>query len=354
MTAPSFLKRTLLVFGSLSSLLAPSVAHAFTGLCDDTTLTPPGPDQCIAQIQAATGVVVNDVFTDSNGAMADQLPTYGVLFNQWPGCDFTSFAGCAGYDTPPYDCPGEYSCNGMITNTFAHASAAMAGPPDHAWWHPCRTSNHDLDANGCPQYVCVADGDASGYNPWEGLVFDLGGPSNKVAIFATNDHGPQPCESLEYTIYLSDNPFAKEKIDYPLTDGVDPQKWNRAVLNRIYTTLGEDPPDARSRRSCVVRRHGGLRRRAGLVRAGLRAPLRDHVPLRRRDRRQRRPRFLRLSVRLERGRARFGRWPHRVGRRRLPRRRRRPLRRLQLPDGPARLRLQRLRSQRPPRRARGV
>lgn len=62
-----------------------------------------------------------------------------------------------------------------------------------------------------------------------------GGPSNQVAIFAQNDHGPQPCESVEYTVYLTDNPFAKDAIEDPTTTGADPQKWNRAVLKKIFT-----------------------------------------------------------------------------------------------------------------------
>ncbi len=101
---------------------------------------------------------------------------------------------------------------------------------------PCRFESSTLDANGClTAFTCIPDGTAGNFNPWEGLVFDLGGPSNKVAIFATNDHGPQPCESLEYTVYLSDNPLAKSKIDQPAMTGVDPQQWNRAVLKTVYT-----------------------------------------------------------------------------------------------------------------------
>jgi MYXO-CTERM domain-containing protein len=66
-------------------------------------------------------------------------------------------------------------------------------------------------------------------------VFDLGGPSNRVAIFAENDHGPQPCESLEYTIFLTDNPQSQEVVLQPTTTGADPQKWNRAVLSKVFT-----------------------------------------------------------------------------------------------------------------------
>lgn len=221
-------RSTLALLLTLGSLGVPGVAHA-TGVCD---ATPAAPQACIDAIQASGGVV-NDVFKDSNGLTADQLPVFGQLFNQWPGCDTTSFAGCSGVDTLPYDCPGQYSCAGAA-NTFANASAYL-GTLNHQWWHPCRLSNHTL-TNGCPAFgQCIADGVGGSYFPWEGLVFDLGGPSNKVAIFATNDHGPQPCESTEYTVFLSDNPFSQEVELNPTTSGIDPNKWNRAVLKQIFT-----------------------------------------------------------------------------------------------------------------------
>ncbi|HVY45939.1 MAG TPA: putative metal-binding motif-containing protein, partial [Minicystis sp.] len=230
------MKRLVLSAGAagLVSLLAAGAARASTGLCDQTAATQ---QACIDAIQMSGGVV-NAIFTDANGNDALHLPAYGVLYNQWgPGCTLTSFAGCAGYDTGNADCPGQYACDGTVTNTFANASARLNGPPDHLWWHPCRFASRTVDANGClTAYTCLSDGDASNYNPWEGAVFDLGGPSNKVAIFATNDHGPQPCESLEYTVFLTDNPMSKDApILDPSTQGVDPTKWNRAVLKTVYT-----------------------------------------------------------------------------------------------------------------------
>jgi MYXO-CTERM domain-containing protein len=210
--------------------LSSGSADAATGVCDSNP--PTSSEACIAAIQAAGGVV-NDIFTDAGGLTGPELPIFGTLFNQWPGCDGTVFAGCGGLDTAPYDCPGQYTCP-TSTNSFSNAST-YANALDHQWWHPCRLANHAL-VNGCPQFTaCVADGVGGAYFPWEGLVYDLGGPSNKVAIFATNDHGPQPCESTEYTVYLSDNPFATETIQDPATSGIDPNKWNRAVLKQIFT-----------------------------------------------------------------------------------------------------------------------
>jgi len=216
-----------------AGLLTASRVEAATGTCDSNP--PTSSNACIAAIQSAGGVV-NDIFKDKNGLTGPQLPLFAKYFNNWPGCDTTSWAGCAGESTPPYDCPSKYTCNSAVTNTVANATKYLE-KLDHLWWHPCRLIDHTL-VNGCPNRAtsnCVADGVTTGYFPWEGLVFDLGGPSNKVAIFAQNDHGPQPCESVEYTIYLTDNPLAKEAIEDPATTGTDPQKWNRAVLQQIFT-----------------------------------------------------------------------------------------------------------------------
>jgi MYXO-CTERM domain-containing protein len=215
---------------------AANAAHASTGVCDSN---PPTTSQaCIDAIQAANGVV-NDIFRDVNGKTATQLPIYGQLVNVWPAaCLNANTAGCdPGTDTSPYDCPGEYSCVSHTTALFTSVASAV-NALDHTWGHPCRLVDHTLDANGCPNFTntnCVSDGTTGSYNPWEGFVFDLGGPSNQVAIFAMNDHGPQPCESLEYTIFLTDNPQSKEIILSPTTTGADPNKWNRAVLKKVFT-----------------------------------------------------------------------------------------------------------------------
>ncbi len=218
--------------GLFAALLLPAAARAQTGVCD---ANPPASTQaCIDAIQNNGGVVVNDIFRDSNGLTGPELPVFGTLFNNWPNCpDVTGWAGCAGVSTAPYDCPPSYGCDATAVNNFATASQYLNGL-DHLWWHPCRLAQPNL-VNGCPQWGCIADGVGGAYYPWEGAVFDLGGPSNKVAIFAQNDHGPQPCESLEYTVYLTDNPYSIEAILDPKTQGVDPNKWNRAVLTNVYT-----------------------------------------------------------------------------------------------------------------------
>lgn len=67
------------------------------------------------------------------------------------------------------------------------------------------------------------DSDILSANTW-----DLGGPSNQVAVFPVVDHGPLPEETMEYTVYLSNNPSAT-------TLGADgATQWVRAELERVY------------------------------------------------------------------------------------------------------------------------
>jgi MYXO-CTERM domain-containing protein len=67
------------------------------------------------------------------------------------------------------------------------------------------------------------DTDILSANTW-----DLGGPSNQVAVFPVVDHGPLPEETMEYTVYLS-NDAAATTIG---SDGAT--QWVRAELERVY------------------------------------------------------------------------------------------------------------------------
>ncbi|MFO0618803.1 MAG: putative metal-binding motif-containing protein [Polyangiaceae bacterium] len=227
--------RSLPVLGALVVALTFAAPSALAAPCDV--------NNCTAQIEAINGVVINDVFTDANGNTAQQLPVYGKLINNWPNCpEHVDFAG-AGHSIAPFDCPSQYVTD--ATSPTVAAGNAFLGAVDRLWWQPCRLADPTL-SNGCvANWSCIADGLGGNYNPWQGLVFDLGGPSNRVAVFAENDHGPQPCESLEYTVYLSDNPYAGDVVLDPKTTGVDPNKWNRAVLSKIYTAgwVQVRPPD---------------------------------------------------------------------------------------------------------------
>lgn len=59
--------------------------------------------------------------------------------------------------------------------------------------------------------------------PWNGTVFDLGGPANKAVVFPVIDHGPLPSEALEYTVYLTDKPTSTNLAD-----------WHLATLSEVY------------------------------------------------------------------------------------------------------------------------
>ncbi|APR81196.1 internalin, putative [Minicystis rosea] len=239
------------------AVVATTVLAAAAATSTDARAATCNVEACTAEIQAAAGLVVNEVFTDSNGHTATQLPVYGKLVNNWPGCpERVDYAG-AGHSIPPYDCPGQY-VGDATTATVASANVFLSSV-DRQWWQPCRLGNGALtDIGGAmcvSDWTCIADGLGGNYNPWQGLVFDLGGPSNKVAIFAENDHGPQPCESLEYTVFLSDNPNAHADTDIildPSKDGVDPMKWNRAVLSKVYTKgfVEVRPPDPAGHAAC--------------------------------------------------------------------------------------------------------
>lgn len=107
--------------------------------------------------------------------------------------------GAAGFSTSPTD-------YGYVTVSNSPAEYAAAGRCLDMWWI------QDL-----------GDGDLTSGNVW-----DLGGPSNQVAVFPVVDHGPLPQEAIEYTVYLSNNPSATEAG----TDGNT--HWVLAKIDRVY------------------------------------------------------------------------------------------------------------------------
>ncbi len=218
---------------ALLGLCLPLSAHASTGVCDQSSGDTGATEQaCVAAIQAlGPGTVVDGVFKDAQGRTGDQLPVYGKLINPFPGCT-----------------TGNTICNGDLTNYQANPKvncvnkdrtfSTIASFVDALDWKYANSIRlHDAHGmNGaCPVWSDqVVDGNKEGYKPWEGLVFNLGGPSNKVVLFPVNDHGPQPCESTEYTVYLTNNPASRDIIDNPTTTGADPNKWNRAKLSKLF------------------------------------------------------------------------------------------------------------------------
>lgn len=77
----------------------------------------------------------------------------------------------------------------------------------------------------------VCDGEQAMFLPQHGAIFDLGGEGNRVAVFPFTDHDPLPCESFEFSVWLSNNPDAVEVAE---AGRPDPNRWNPAVLTRAF------------------------------------------------------------------------------------------------------------------------
>jgi hypothetical protein len=90
----------------------------------------------------------------------------------------------------------------------AGSLAANANGLDHAW---VQNTAPNANPNG-----------ATGSAPSQGIVWNLGGQANQVAVFVFVDHGPVPGEVLENTAWLSNDPNA--------ADG----GWTQASLVHVY------------------------------------------------------------------------------------------------------------------------
>ncbi|MEZ4314385.1 MAG: fibrinogen-like YCDxxxxGGGW domain-containing protein, partial [Polyangiaceae bacterium] len=133
----------------------------------------------------------------------------------------TSVAGCSGYS---YDVASwAYTCGGA--------------------------SQADFNARGnCLDMWWVQDNGNNDLNKSNTVVWDLGGPSNQVAVFPIIDHGPMPNEAIEYTVYLSDNPNATAVGPDGSTHWVQAQivkvyleGWHPAWIADGFTTVWQLP-----------------------------------------------------------------------------------------------------------------
>jgi len=73
------------------------------------------------------------------------------------------------------------------------------------------------DVGGCGSYNGVG-----GNCPSNGIIWDLGGQANQLAVFVFVDHGPIPQEVLENTAWLSNNAAAPDA------------GWTQAQLTHVY------------------------------------------------------------------------------------------------------------------------
>ncbi len=103
---------------------------------------------------------------------------------------------------------------GQVTNKLVYAEQAAGSIA--------------TNANARDYYFNVTFGGSNSANPandkpWLGNIFDLGGQANKAVVFGILDHGPHPQESLEYTVYLGNNPNATTLAG-----------WTLALLEAVY------------------------------------------------------------------------------------------------------------------------
>ena len=104
----------------------------------------------------------------------------------------------------------------------------------------------------------------TGGRPSEGIVWDLGGPANQLAVFVFVDHGPVPGEVLENTAWLSSDPNAADA------------GWTQAELTHVYGAGWSPDPNITDGFVAVYRLPGGATfRYASVTHGGPGAILRD-------------------------------------------------------------------------------
>ena len=174
------------------------------------------PDPAAMKCCTALGSKLLDgAFKDSKGRTGYELVTAKLFRRGGTG-------GCHGTSTAPATVADAYTCD-TVSGSFAD-TAKYLEKLDFKWAQSAADSS---PPGGDPAFPG---------HPKNGLVFDLGGPSNQVVVFPTIDHGPNPFESIEYNVWLTDNPDATEYVLYKdvIAGKVDPTKWNEAVVLRGY------------------------------------------------------------------------------------------------------------------------
>jgi len=215
-------------FAALVALLACPATSSAQATCVDSTG---------AMCLAAVGGGVDAIFQTSDGRYAPQL-TFGTYVRgvNSPGCAFGQTTNPRGLDN--YTCyvgagaltpDGSGGCN--ISTPDARVAEA-ANSLDWLWTQVMRTRD---------DCSFVADGEGGFYIPWRGRIYDLGGEANRVALFPVTDHGPLPCESFEYTVWLSNNPDSHEIADVGAPDS---NKWNPALMIQVYSQGWTRNPNA--------------------------------------------------------------------------------------------------------------
>jgi uncharacterized protein (TIGR03382 family) len=211
-------------------------------------------------------VVVHDIFhtSDSPPLKARDLDNQGRLAKLLT----TNFTSCIGGITADGNTVSNigYVCDyGTFWGCDAGVTTPACAPPDGGvldLTYEGHYNGEHVDEAWLQAERGAGDGDATHFDPSLGLQYDLGGPSNKVVVFAVTDHGPFPCESFEYEVFVTNNPAATEIADPaqncagliwtdggatdgtpPCAPGVtDPSKWNRTVLYKAFLGGWNDDP----------------------------------------------------------------------------------------------------------------
>jgi MYXO-CTERM domain-containing protein len=181
-------------------------------------------DACLDLLVTLRGPTadVADIFQTSDGRYAPEL-TFATQLRGANGCmGGTGFTDCG---------MGDFRNCRTILEGYSCATPGVVGGPDPRFhggsldWYWNQVNRTDDSG------ALVADGATTHYVPWRGRIYDLGGEANRVVLFPITDHGPLPCESFEYTVWLSNNPDATTIAP---ENAPDATQWNPARLIRAF------------------------------------------------------------------------------------------------------------------------
>lgn len=179
--------------------------------------------------------IIDDIFhtNDTPPRYAPEL-TFGRLMVSRSAINS---GGCNGGFSSTSFAPGSvdpraYTAYQCVNGVPPEGVPRYADALDWGWVQNLRTNpSGGVVTNGDS---CGGDRIMCGYDqPWRNaLIFDLQGPANRVVVFPITDHVSDSClEAFEYSVYLTDNPDAREMAP---PDRPDPMRWNAAVLTRAF------------------------------------------------------------------------------------------------------------------------
>ncbi|MEZ4296067.1 MAG: DNRLRE domain-containing protein [Polyangiaceae bacterium] len=161
-------------------------------------------------------------YANNQAVIDDQLLDDGVF----PTCmNLAAFPGPTGAP-----CGAHTACMNKATYIGTVQGCSGYSYQAGSWAYTCgNASLADYSARGnCLDMWWLQDTGNNDHTAGNTNIWDLGGPSNQVAVFPIIDHGPMPQEAIEYTVYLSNNPGATSIG----TDGE--QHWVQAQIEKVY------------------------------------------------------------------------------------------------------------------------